>query len=353
MRRPVRARFDRSLNNKLSQYRLLYFYAIMKRLVLLLQVLIWSHLPAQVNLVPNGDFEDSVIVAPFATAPTYNWHNPFANGMTIYRDQCTPGAVGVNCTNYYLTNSRGGMQGHQVPHSGTTYTSVVTIGPLYGNTRQYITCELSSPLRSDRLYEVSMYYSLADSSYFACDGLGIALTTAPFDQCNQDHFLNISPISENPQGMIISDTVNWVHYIDTIQPAGGERYICIGNFRNDTITTWQMFTGNSSYLINSTIYIDDVSITDAGAAPLPPVEYADYTFFPNPSAGDFIVQGNFPEGTRLEVYNALGQKVSEVGSFPTGNNQVNVNLRLASGAYFFQLTSPEGLLKKEELIIAR
>jgi hypothetical protein len=76
-----------------------------------------------------------------------------------------------------------------------------------------------------------------------------------------------------------------------------------------------------------------------------------FHIYPNPSRGQFSVQGNFPAEAELIIYNMLGELCCNPISLPEGNNNVPLFLALAQGVYFYNIRSEGESLCEGRIIV--
>jgi hypothetical protein len=151
------------------------------------------------------------------------------------------------------------MWGTQTPHSGNAYTQLITyVGTTSNlNFREYVQAQLTSPLVSGTQYIVSFWVSKCDNTQWAAKDLGALLTTTAISSSNYANFPYVPQVQNT--GGILTNTTNWVQISGIYTANGGEQYITIGNFKNQSATTKQHVqnTGHD----NAGYYIDDVSVT--------------------------------------------------------------------------------------------
>lgn len=236
------------------------------RMALLFFIVISCNYIQAQNLAPNPNFETystcptSVAQLPFATG----WLNVTGHGGSAdYMNVCsTSGLVDVPANAF----------GNQAAYSGNGYIGFAMYYQSTPEFREYVQCQLSSPLVAGQTYTIQFQASLSDNSTFS----------AP---CFQFYFSNTAltwggggwgPItSVTPQ---VSSTVHitsktaWTLFSATYTAVGGEQFMTMGNYRNDASTPGLTPAGAGSY---STVYyyIDNFSVTPG--IPLP----VDLTYF--------------------------------------------------------------------------
>ena len=207
---------------------------------------------AQVNLVPNGDFEiyTSCPTSPGQTNRAFPWYDP-NNSTSDYFNSCAPVSSGVNVP--------GNMSVFfQFAHSGVGYTGLFGEQSPSANHREYIQVKLSDSLSYSSCYVVTFYCNLLNAEKYAINNMGAFISQTAIS-CPQNLPYNLTPQILLPGNPTISDTLNWVKVQGLYNANGGEQYITIGNFQYDSNTVFQVINA-SSVEAESYYYIDDVSL---------------------------------------------------------------------------------------------
>lgn len=116
---------------------------------------------------------------------------------------------------------------------GGFYAWCTTTSPNY---REYNQGSLAAPLAAGKYYMVKAYFSLADCSKFGTDKIGLYLSSTAIAQADAFIPIPVVPQIQNSTGNFIIDKTNWVLVADTFVASGGEQFITIGNFYDDTQT---------------------------------------------------------------------------------------------------------------------
>ena len=228
------------------------------------------------NLVPNPSFENFNTCAPgegeFDTSGInfpgiQNWVSP-----SLFAPQAFAPCLGnVPFSNFY---------GYRSAHSGVAFAAVIicaeeptSIGENYchlcHNSRSYVQVQLIQPLKRDTQYCVEFFVECAanETNYVCSSSIGAYLSSDRPRNYNQgqlrDLLTGINPQIENAPTNFITDTLHWQSIHGIYKAKGGEQWLTIGNFNNDTLTPVRSF-----YIPDSTnrdslsvILIDDVSVT--------------------------------------------------------------------------------------------
>jgi hypothetical protein len=201
------------------------------------------------NLVPNPSFETfSTCPQGFSQFNGYisNWVNP-SNASPDYYNICA-------CPNPVCTP--GNTTGYQAARSGNAYAGIYTTpGDIY---REFIQVQLSSPMQAGMQYQFEMYVSLANKSKTAVDDIGAYFSvTAPTSGGNAYLSGNPQPQICNAYGNVITDTLGWTLISGTYTATGGEQWLTLGHFKNDTACTYLTLPyGN----LGAYYFFDDISV---------------------------------------------------------------------------------------------
>jgi len=131
--------------------------------------------------------------------------------------------------------------------------------------REYIAVPLTIPLIAGELYRVEAYFQRSDSSRYACNKLG-ALFTNNIPLQPGSGTIGFLPSPNLESNLVISDTSAWTLLTGIYQAAGGENYITIGLFRQNsdpalTIVDLGNLNPDCGNFLNSAYYfIDEVTV---------------------------------------------------------------------------------------------
>ncbi len=188
---------------------------------------------AQENLVYNGTFEENCIFPNNFYIDTFaceGWWSP-NDATPDYYHKC----MNNHTNSYYYYKS------HYEPHSDDGYIGLALIGVKYF-WMEHIQSRLIEPLEAGKQYKVSFWVRLAYKySDYAAYNIGLYFSKDPDilgKKYNVSSYLRyITPELRahirNPDGNFITDT-NWVEINGIYTAQGGEQYITIGMFWDDT-----------------------------------------------------------------------------------------------------------------------
>lgn len=273
---------------------------------------------AQINLVKNPSFEDTIKcpdVWGYLDPYVYYWKDPtgctsdYYNNCASYGTGCS---VPVNAPDMF-----------QYPKSGNAYCGVYAYAQ-YGFVRDYIQGELIESLIAGEKYVVSFNVSLANISRYGINSFGAYLSKDSIIATGCSN-LPYSPQVFNSPYTFLTDTLGWMVIKSDYTAIGGEKYITIGNFSDDTNTDTLLFNSSPFGTVKAAYYyIDDISIQKKFN-------------IPTLIGGNNIFEINgLPEGSILNLYNTLGQIVYRNNSYNNGFNSINVR----SGIYYYNIELP-------------
>ena len=301
------------------------------------------------NLVPNYSFEDTT-QCPFdggqiSFAPP--WYSPTL-GTTDYFKQCgLAGFVGVPSN----------VRGFQFARTGDAYISFAAYGASSGFTiREYAQVQLLDTLIQDITYCVSFYVSHTgyNPTYapIAITQIGLLLSNNPITSSN-DQPLAFTPQIVSPVGVYLNDTTLWTEIWGTYTALGGERFITIGNFKDDASTD-TIIIANPGLDPQGYYYVDDVSVIDCDSL-VGVIEYENsslFNIFPNPNDGEMNLEYTIKSKDRGEVniYDITGKLVDKYILNPN-NDYLLINTTLNKGIYLYQIIVNDNMVKSDKIVI--
>lgn len=222
----------------------------MKRIIHILTIIstTWPEHAVCQNLVPNPSFEVYTECPPGGNTGEPLQCIPWtqANEATAdYFNVCSPpGEAGIP-TNF---------AGEQWPVTGVAYVGACSRS--FGvNYREYVQTQLDNPLVADAAYQVSFYISPGEE-LCATQPFG-ALFTVGIPVYDGESVLDYPPQIE-VNGGFLNNYADWTLISRCFIAEGGEYYITIGNFRDDSETPIEPgCNGTVAYY-----YIDQVSVIE-------------------------------------------------------------------------------------------
>jgi hypothetical protein len=293
-------------------------------------------LSAQINLVPNPGFEIFSPCPNSLSTPGFD-KVAYASSWSSYGD--TPDYFN-SCAN---ASSNAGVPdnfwGFQQVDTGNAYCGLFAY--MTGNFREYMGCQLLSPLSVGQKYYVSFKVNRADKPIITmtCNKLGTRFSTIPYSETNPVHGNNFAHVCSSS---IVADTANWVVISGSFIADSAYSYLILGNFFDDNNTDTASI-GSAPY--RAYYYIDDVYVsTDSLNSVESNIGNNVLNIFPNPVIDNLTIEFEKKTGSNsvlLTIYNVLGEKVEEEKIlFEEGKYIVNRN-GLECGIYLLRIESDD------------
>ncbi|NER10601.1 Outer membrane protein OmpA [Muriicola jejuensis] len=157
------------------------------------------------------------------------------------------------------------FNGTQLADFGQGYAGFYLYAP--NDYREYMQATLSSPLVEGVTYELSFFVSLAERSDFAINAFGVVFSNEPLQfEIQKDlskHHLYSDP--NNPFSYVeigyshfANDKKEWMLVTTSYTASGGERYMTLGNFKNNART--RKFLIKKDAKQGAYYYVDMVSL---------------------------------------------------------------------------------------------
>ncbi len=248
--------------------------------IAMVMVLVRANAQCSPNLVPNPGFETGACGIPKGTfldlysvnnvnqEPTLDhWHNP-TNATPDWFNSCTNSVsysppVTSHAATYNIQDTRAGSTAHA---GFLSYGDTEPRDNVKADYREYLQVQLDAPLLAGARYNVSFYVNLAafetaDVEYtsntayfnynfriFGTDKIGAFFSNGPITDYNMDPLDTV--IDVEPQieyvGAPITEVNDWILVNGSFIAAGGEEYMTIGNFRNNSETNFELVRNAST-----------------------------------------------------------------------------------------------------------
>ncbi|MEW6470396.1 MAG: gliding motility-associated C-terminal domain-containing protein [Bacteroidota bacterium] len=305
------------------------------------------------NLVPNYSFE-VYSSCPTNAAEIYKaipWFQPSIANGNIYNSSSSEYFHSCNLT---IVGVPLNFAGRQIAFAGQGYAGIVLYA---GNNREYIEVKLIDSLIAGKTYCLSFYISLAESSEWGIDMIGGYLANDSV-LTSVITYIPVIPQVENATSNTITDTSGWVLISGSFIAQGGEKFLTIGNFRDNSNTQLtpmnpQFPSGYAYY------YIDDVSLIccdSSGTCALPEDTLSiPNVFSPNYDGINdlFEIKGLQP-GDKVQIYNRWGTLVFETEHENAFWDGYTTSGELCqNGVYFYTVVLKSGEIRKGYLTLIR
>ncbi len=157
------------------------------------------------------------------------------------------------------------FNGTQLADFGQGYAGLYLYAP--NDYREYMQAELRSPLVKGETYELSFFVSLAERSDFAVNAFGVVFSEKPirFEIQKELSKRHLFSDPDNPFSYVeigyshfANDKKEWMLITATYTAKGGERYMTLGNFKNNART--RKFLIKKDAKQGAYYYVDMVSL---------------------------------------------------------------------------------------------
>lgn len=208
------------------------------------------------NLVKNPGFEE------FSKCPerlgnfdadAVSWTSP-TSASTDYFHACSP-----------EMGTPENFNGRQEPESGKGYAGLYLFAP--GDYREYVQGELVQALEEGKEYQIRFSVSLAERSDFAINEFQAVLVRNPISRetkkvLSKSHLYrepdNTLTFAEIPGEGYYDDTIRWITLSSRFIAQGGERFLILGNFRENRATRVRETGRNAKH--GAYYYLDQVGV---------------------------------------------------------------------------------------------
>jgi len=175
------------------------------------------------------------------------------------------------------------------------------------DSRNYIQVQLLDSLRQGKCYYAEYYVNLPNSLRLGCNNQAMLFTNNPvYVDTNAIPLVHLLPANPQIQNThIITDTLNWIKISGVFTAQGGEKYLTLGNFKNNVQTSIQIIqpTGYNG----AAYYLEDVSVIPLDSITLKADAGTDRTI----NLGDSTFIGSYLTGlANVNWYNATGNIIA-------------------------------------------
>jgi len=355
----------------------------MKRLIIVLSIslIIGLNLKAQINLVPNGSFEEITSCPTIFPEPYIGniqiaepWWNSSRNDFTDQTSLTSPDIL--NTCSEVASPLSNIIYGIQEPHEGSSIAGIIAYTAVASATEgtyhwgEYIETKLTTSIYPNKIYELKFYLSLSDlRSIFNLKRVFVACTT---DSLFGEHYNyadeNLSSVfpSLNPADLVEINGLDSVPY-DAWQevkvifsPQTTSNYITLGAFQSNK-TIQQTFDrvlfrdpppfGVTVASHTTYYFIDNISLIEIGDVGLNEIDnYLDVELFPNPVSNLLnITNKKITGGFRVLMHDATGRIVKQSQFSGLGSHTLNLE-GLAQGIYYCRIMQGNEVVVVEKVV---
>lgn len=312
----------------------------MTRTVLTLLTLFSVEVLAQENLVPNPSFEDTLMCPSMNghIEACSNWYD--IHGTNEYFHECSM-EWGVPDNHV----------GNQPANDGQAYAGFSLWVLPFNNSREFIGVSLLNPLDSGQQYIVGFHVNLADPMGYGISNIGAYLSMEP-PLADITGLLSLTPQISLPFGQHATSMESWTHIEGTMIANGGEQFLTIGNFDDDSLIDTISVKGQSG-VDQAFYYLDNVYVVKDTTYHIGVAEYdlIDVSVYPNPATDLVTVQVESREAHLYEIGDLSGRIVAR-GNLNHGKTRLDVS-GLTDGLYTIRVLTEERTLAFRKLVVQR
>jgi hypothetical protein len=205
-------------------------------------------------------------------------------------------------------------------------------------------------LINNKRYIISFYVSLADYAYYTVSNVGAFISE---DSINSTGccVLLYPPQVYSDSTVQLTDENIWTKISGSFISNGREKYITIGNFRDDAHTD-TMYVGGTSGWPAAYYYLDDVSVeldTTQGVGDMA-INKPEILIYPQP-ARDKLTISNCAQAkqTLVSIFNMQGQQMISAQFQDQNTIELDVNA-LVKGIYLLKIQSENDVVNRKLLI---
>ena len=179
------------------------------------------------NMVVNPGFEDheGKIKGPGSLDAAAAWWSSTGEGADIYFAKAKKEEIQVPENQY----------GRQKTDDGQCYAGIRVYSYQNKQPRSYITTQLNSPMKTGGKYCVKYDVVLADLSKYATNNMSTHFSKKKV-MMDSESDLAFEDVMFNEKNVVIEDMDIWTTVCNLYEASGGEKYMTIGNFRENDAT---------------------------------------------------------------------------------------------------------------------
>lgn len=292
-------------------------------------ILFYTTVVGQTNLVPNPSFEDidscygnyaGLGFDVFQWSGCTGWYNPTYASSDLW---CNNGVVG-NMQPPHLP------EGYQFPRTGNNLAGMLILETIDWEYREYVQCELLSPLKENAIYEVSFWVNVAGNGN-QTSSIGAYFSQDQISNTSSFLYLPYNPQVKNDNNNFISDTLGWTLISGIYRASGEEKYMTIGSF--DDYYNINLIDYDSINAFGIYMYIEDVEVSES-----PSSFFIPNVFSPNGNNLNDVFSPNVENIEEWEcfIYNRWGQEIYKLtNDVSSWDGRTTVGKNVPSGTYYY------------------
>ena len=229
------------------------------------------------------------------------------------------------------------VHAYQQPHNGHGFVGAQFFADDFS--REYMQVQMDSTLIPNKKYCISFYVNFANNYKKASNNIGIYFSTS---HTYIPSYNRLNFIPQINYDSILSDTAIWTLISGNFIAQGGEKFIIIGNFFQQTACDTLINPGG--IYDGGYYFVDDVDVHYCDPSGVNELSNGvGFEVFPNPSTGVFILESK-NKISSIKVYNLLGEKIYNEELKETTTTTINLNA--PPGVYFVEVTTAKGIQRK-------
>jgi hypothetical protein len=324
-----------------------------KFLILIGVVALSGHCKAQLNLVPNPSFEDTI------SCP-YNGLASINQCLEWYSCRFSPD-YWTGCSQVDAVPNTG--PSFQIPHSGDKMIGIANyatanLSPGVGF-REIPGIDLLQNTIDGNKYFFSMYINQAYENYpwfckLATNKIGVKLTNTIYSPLSPAPINNTADYYDT---IFHVDTAQWIKISGSFISNGSFSKLMIGNFFDDANTDTMNLDNDSITYQNAISYyfIDDVCLsTDSLYAAtwtgIQENHLSPFTIslFPNPATSSITIKGISSQFTKYRIIDVQGKVLLNQNFKPNSTNSLNIDITsFPSNMYIIQFISANEIVSRK------
>jgi OmpA-OmpF porin, OOP family len=269
----------------------------MKKYLLISFLIIFTVAIQAQNLVPNSSFE------VYTSCPDNASQIDRATGWSSYYN--TPDYFNI-CSSNNSSSAPSNIAGFQHPATGNGFAGLVIRGAseLGAEPREYIGCQLVSPLIIGKKYNISYKVSLCAIDSLmgyqcASNNIGVVFSSIPYSFSNPYSPQNYSTFNYTS---IVNDTLNWTAISGNFIADSAYSYLILGNFYDDISTSLQYFFDSTSYKF-AYYFFDDILVEEDTLTGIEAFgDNESIAIYPNPSTNFIKIEWKGNSNEPIEIY---------------------------------------------------
>lgn len=205
---------------------------------LFIYLFIYLNTNAQINLVPNASFEDTIgdCQSQLFISTFYHkvkqWYVPSYYNSPDYYNNCS------NAITYpHWSTIPYNAHCYQTPHFGEAFLGIynyIISDPVDSSKIdvEYVSVKLNKSLSPNICYYGEMYINLGNIGEIAVNQMSMLFTQSTFTTSQFSYTNTIQPQIQWDTTKYFTDTLNWIKISGKFVAQGGEQYLTIGNFKD-------------------------------------------------------------------------------------------------------------------------